>query len=175
MGNKRSTAKGKGKEMKFGAPPVSTWKKRYSDQVRELLGRIKALKYRGVTGASIMYSWIGRRVQPLQKRDPFSFDYLSRSDPSCFSIVKIHPTERVLRDNINVYRSMAPIPEIDCPEYLVPLGHRIKETAHPDVVPESEEEEDSNDDRTLAERTRRKAVVASEGVLALRSSPSNQR
>jgi len=38
------------------------------DQVLELVKRIKALKAEGVTGASVVYSWITRRIQPLQKR-----------------------------------------------------------------------------------------------------------
>jgi hypothetical protein len=38
----------------------------------------------GVTGASGMYSF-DRRIQPLQKRDRFGFEYLETEDPSCMS------------------------------------------------------------------------------------------
>jgi hypothetical protein len=37
------------------------------DLVNELLNRMKVLKKEGVTRASVMYSWIGRRIKPLQK------------------------------------------------------------------------------------------------------------
>ncbi|RLM92768.1 hypothetical protein C2845_PM08G12580 [Panicum miliaceum] len=46
------------------------------DQVHDLIKVIKALKEMNVTGASIMYSWIARRIQPLQKRDRLGFEYL---------------------------------------------------------------------------------------------------
>jgi hypothetical protein len=46
------------------------------DQVNELLEMIQALTLMGVTGASVMYSFFERRIQPLQKRCPFGFDYL---------------------------------------------------------------------------------------------------
>ena len=52
------------------------------DQVLELVKRIKALKAEGVTGASVVYSWITRRIQPLQKRETFGSEYLGTEDPS---------------------------------------------------------------------------------------------
>lgn len=36
------------------------------DQVNDLIKLIQAHKLMGVPRASIMYSWIGRRIQPLQ-------------------------------------------------------------------------------------------------------------
>jgi len=37
------------------------------DQVMKLLGNITKLKKLGVTGGSVVYSWMYRRIQPLQK------------------------------------------------------------------------------------------------------------
>jgi hypothetical protein len=38
------------------------------DQVRELLDIIEAQKMMGVTGASVMFTFFKRRVQPIQQR-----------------------------------------------------------------------------------------------------------
>lgn len=51
-------------------------------QVLELVDWIKALRAEGVTGASVMYMWITRRIQPRQKRDHFGFEYPGTEDPS---------------------------------------------------------------------------------------------
>ncbi|RLN28676.1 hypothetical protein C2845_PM05G14600 [Panicum miliaceum] len=53
------------------------------EQVDELLELIEALKLMGVTGASVVYSFIMCRIQPLQKRDQFGFKYLDEdlTDP----------------------------------------------------------------------------------------------
>ncbi|KAG2563076.1 hypothetical protein PVAP13_8KG361201 [Panicum virgatum] len=52
------------------------------DQVNELLDLIEGLKRLGVTGASVRLSFYQRRVQPLQKRCRFGFEYLDTEDPS---------------------------------------------------------------------------------------------
>jgi hypothetical protein len=44
-------------------------------QVEELLERIQTLKDAGVTGGSVVFSWMYRRVQPLQKRAHPGFLY----------------------------------------------------------------------------------------------------
>jgi hypothetical protein len=65
---------------------VLVWKekpfKADMDQFHELVGTIKALKEMNITRASVMYSWIARRDQPMQKRDHFGFEYLDTEDPS---------------------------------------------------------------------------------------------
>jgi hypothetical protein len=63
------------------------WSKPCKDesQIPELLGMIKKQRDAGVTGVVVMFSWIGRRIQPLQKRARFGFDYLGVLDPSRFS------------------------------------------------------------------------------------------
>jgi hypothetical protein len=70
-------------------PPASEM-----EQVNELFTLIQALKLMGVIGASMMYSFFERRVQPLQKRYRFGFDYLCSEVPSgCLQ--KIYCQERL--------------------------------------------------------------------------------
>jgi hypothetical protein len=52
------------------------------DQVRELLGVIEAQKKEGVTGASVMFAFCKRRVQPIQQRHRLGFEYTGPADPS---------------------------------------------------------------------------------------------
>jgi hypothetical protein len=52
------------------------------DQVEELLDIIEAHKMMGVTGASVMLSFFKRRVQPIQQRHKFGFEYSGAEDPS---------------------------------------------------------------------------------------------
>jgi hypothetical protein len=51
-------------------------------QIEDLLGMIMKHRDAGVTRASLMYSWEGQRIQPLQKHARFGFEYLGVSDPS---------------------------------------------------------------------------------------------
>jgi hypothetical protein len=52
------------------------------DQVEELLDTITAYKLMGVTGASIMFSFFKRRVQPIQQRHRLGFEYTGAEDQS---------------------------------------------------------------------------------------------
>jgi hypothetical protein len=52
------------------------------DQVNELLDTIAAHKEMGVTGASVMFSFLKRRVQPIQQRHILGFEYKGAEDPS---------------------------------------------------------------------------------------------
>jgi hypothetical protein len=52
------------------------------DQVMELLDIIEAQKMKGVTGASVMFAFFKRRVQPIQQRHHLGFEYTSPADPS---------------------------------------------------------------------------------------------
>ena len=82
------------------SPPVvrPKWSSSPGDltQDDELLRRIAKLKKDGVTGGSVVISWVGRRVQPLQKRLNFSFEYLGLDDPSRFSAEKMYEDEAML-------------------------------------------------------------------------------
>jgi hypothetical protein len=51
-------------------------------QIEDLLRMIKEHRDAGVTGVSVMYTWLGRWIQPLQKRTRFGFEYLGILDPS---------------------------------------------------------------------------------------------
>jgi hypothetical protein len=52
------------------------------DQVDELLDTIATHKEMGVTGASVMFSFFKRRVQPIQQCHILGFDYRGAEDPS---------------------------------------------------------------------------------------------
>jgi hypothetical protein len=52
------------------------------DQVDELLAIIAAHKEIGVTGASVMFSFFKRRIQPIQQRHTLGFEYIGGDDPS---------------------------------------------------------------------------------------------
>ena len=54
-------------------------------EVQELVGRIQQLKVMNVVAASVVISWLQRRIQPLQKRDRLGFEYLGDKDPSHLS------------------------------------------------------------------------------------------
>jgi hypothetical protein len=58
---------------------------------------IKKQRDAGVTGVTVMYSWIGRQIQPLQKWSRFGFEYLGVLDPSRFSADPIQKSDAILR------------------------------------------------------------------------------
>jgi hypothetical protein len=66
-------------------------------QIEELLGMIKKHRDAGVTGVSMMYTWLGKRIQPLQKRTRFGIECLGISNPSRFSVHCIEKGEALLR------------------------------------------------------------------------------
>jgi hypothetical protein len=55
---------------------------REMDQVKELLDIIEAQKKKGVTGASVMFAFFKRHVQPIQQRHRLGFEYTGPADPS---------------------------------------------------------------------------------------------
>jgi hypothetical protein len=67
------------------------------NQIEELLGMIKDHRDVGVSGASVMYTWLSRQIQPLQKCSRFGFEYLGNSDPSRFFADPVNKGEVVLR------------------------------------------------------------------------------
>src|SRR6185503_13618141 len=56
------------------------------DQVAELLQRITERRKEGVTGATVVASWLRRQVQPLQCHNNLGFEYTGLYDPSRFSL-----------------------------------------------------------------------------------------
>ena len=70
-------------------PPVvrPEWKKKPIDdsQISDLLGWIADLKQDRITGEAIVFDWMNRRIQPLQARETFGFEFPGGSDPSWYS------------------------------------------------------------------------------------------
>ena len=70
----------------LAGPPVqrAEWLKKPIDmsQIPELLEMIASLKQKGISGESVAFDWMKRRIQPLQARVTFGFEYRGRSDPS---------------------------------------------------------------------------------------------
>jgi hypothetical protein len=66
-------------------------------QIEDMLRMIKKHRDAGVTRVSVMYTWLRRWIQPLQKRTCFGFEYLGVLDPSHFSAEYIEKGEALLR------------------------------------------------------------------------------
>ena len=67
-----------------------------ADQVGELLKRIARLRREGVTGATVISSWLRRQIQPLQCRTHPGFEYTGLHDPSRFSSEKTSRDEAMV-------------------------------------------------------------------------------
>jgi hypothetical protein len=67
------------------------------DQVEELLDTIAAHKLMGVTGASVMFSFFKRRVQPTQQRHILGFEYKDTEDPSRMCTEELSDEATLLR------------------------------------------------------------------------------
>nr|TKW00840.1 hypothetical protein SEVIR_8G138800v2 [Setaria viridis] len=81
------------------------------DQVDELLARIDVLKEKGLTGAVVAASFLKRRVQPLQLRQTWGYEYSGRSDPSRMSPDDISIDEIMVRLN-RMLKNVSGIPRI---------------------------------------------------------------
>ena len=83
--------------------------------MQKLLGDIAKLKKIGVTGDSVVYSFMCRRIPPLQKRVHPGFRYCGPNDPSRFSPEKLTEFEvfkrvcRVLDDVSKPYSPRIPL------------------------------------------------------------------
>ena len=70
-------------------PPIQRpeWNKKLIDdsQIPELLERIASLRQRHISEDAVIFDWMRRRIQPLQARETFSFQYRGTSDPSRYS------------------------------------------------------------------------------------------
>ncbi|RLM64990.1 hypothetical protein C2845_PM16G04080 [Panicum miliaceum] len=153
-------------------------------QIEELLVMIKKHRDARVTGVSVMYTWLGRRIQPLQKRTCFGFVYLGISDPSQFSVERIEKGEALLRvsrvlmgaeiipyvpslysvknppkqDDVNLYRSMPLMPDIYRPSHLMPSTRPLAIAA----TSEEEKGDETDDDRPLSEVIKGKSIKTSQ-------------
>jgi hypothetical protein len=67
------------------------------DQVEELREIIEANKLMGVIGASVMFSFFKRRVQPIQQRHKLGFEYTGAEDPSRMCAEELSDDAALLR------------------------------------------------------------------------------
>ena len=65
-----------------------------ADQVNFLLGKIERLKAdHQISGASVIVHWTLRRIQPLQRRVHFAFQYTGETDPTRYTHSKISESD----------------------------------------------------------------------------------
>ena len=79
------------------------------DQVGELLKRIAKRRKKGVTGATVVSSWLRRQIQPLQCRSHLEFEYTRLYDPSRFSSEKTGRDEAMVH-LYNLFEGVSSIP-----------------------------------------------------------------
>jgi len=67
-------------------PPVhrTEWLNKPLDmsQIPELLEMIASLRQKGISGEAVAFDWMKRRIQPLQARVTFGFEYKGKNNPS---------------------------------------------------------------------------------------------
>jgi len=75
------------------------WKKKPTDesQIPDLLKRIVDLKQNQITREAVVMDWMKHRIQPLQARVTFGFEYKGTSDPSWCSTTEISNGEALHR------------------------------------------------------------------------------
>ena len=78
-------------------PPIQwpEWNKKPVDnsQISRLLARIAELRQNNLTGEAVVFDWMKRRIQPLQARETFSFQYQGTTDSSRYSKEEISDEE----------------------------------------------------------------------------------
>ena len=67
------------------------------NQIPELLEMIENLRQKGISGESMAFDWMKCRIQRLQARITFRFEYQGRSDPSRCSEEEITNEEALCR------------------------------------------------------------------------------
>ena len=66
-------------------------------QVKCILGAIAKLKNKGITGDHVVFSFVSRRIQPLQRRKHPAFRYEGTKDPTRLSPETMSHSEVVRR------------------------------------------------------------------------------
>ena len=70
-------------------PPIQwpEWNKKLVDegQISELLAQIAILRQNMLTGETVLFDWMKRRIQPLQARESLGFQYQGTTDTSRYS------------------------------------------------------------------------------------------
>jgi hypothetical protein len=83
----------------------------------------------------------------------------STSDILCFSMIDL---EILLQDDINVYKSMPPMPDLQRLDHIMPSAFQAPKTSRPTIDRVSgEEDEGTYDDRTLVEVIKAKRTSTS--------------
>ena len=77
----------------------------------ELLKRIAKRRREGVTGATVVSSWLRRQVQPLQFRSHLGFEYTGLHDPSRFSSEKTSRDEAMVL-LYSLFEGVTSLPEL---------------------------------------------------------------
>ena len=67
------------------------------DQVTYLLDAVATLKKKGITGNHVVFSFVSRRIQPLQRRKHPAFRYEGVKDPTRFTLEAMSRPEVVRR------------------------------------------------------------------------------
>ena len=85
----------------YSSPPIQwpEWNKKPVDnnEVPELLSRIAKLRQKNLTGEAVVFNWMKSRIQPLEARETFSFQYQGTTDSSQFSEEEISSEEVLSR------------------------------------------------------------------------------
>ena len=78
-------------------PPIQwpEWNKKPVDnsQISKLLTQIAELRKNNLTGEAVVFDWMKRRIQPLQARETFGFQYQGTTDASRYSEEEISNEE----------------------------------------------------------------------------------
>ena len=64
-----------------------------NSQIPELLSRIADLRRKNLTREAVMFDWMKRRIQPLQAREKFGFQYQGTTNSSGYSEEEISDEE----------------------------------------------------------------------------------
>jgi hypothetical protein len=67
------------------------------DQVNELLAIVAAHREIGVNGASVMFSFFKRWIQPIQQRHTLGFEYIGAEDPSRMCVEELTDDAALIR------------------------------------------------------------------------------
>ena len=104
----------------LGPPTIrSEWNKEPADdsQIQDLLEWIAGLKKEGITKAAVVMGWMKRRIQPLQSRMKFGFEYQGNNYPSHYSTAEISDRE-ALRQVQRVLDNVEKVPHIPYTSYV---------------------------------------------------------
>ena len=99
----------------LAGPPVqrTEWLKKPlgMSQIPELLEMIVSLKQKGISGEAMAFDWMKGRIQPLQARVTFGFEYWGKNDPSWCSEEEISNGE-ALRRVQRLFQKVEHVPHI---------------------------------------------------------------